>query len=48
MLYLDIPTAEDYADLAAWRGDMGVSIFLPTTPVTLETDADRILLKNLA
>ena len=48
MLYLDIPTADDYADLAAWRGDMGVSIFLPTTPVTLETDADRILLKNLA
>lgn len=48
MLYLDIPTAEDYADLAAWRGDIGVSLFLPTTPVTLETDADRILLKNLA
>jgi len=48
MLYLDIPTTDDYADLAAWRGDMGVSIFLPTTPVTQDTDADRILLKNLA
>jgi hypothetical protein len=48
MLYLDIPTANDYADLAAWRGDIGVSLFLPTTPVTLDTDADRIQLKNLA
>jgi hypothetical protein len=48
MLYLDIPTVEDYADLAAWRGDIGVSIALPTTPVTLDTDADRIQLKNLA
>ncbi|NCA90385.1 MAG: hypothetical protein EOM92_16220 [Gammaproteobacteria bacterium] len=48
MLYLDIPTTEDYADLAAWRGDMGVSIFLPTTPLTQDTQADRILLKNLA
>ncbi len=48
MLYLDIPTADDYADLAAWRGDIAVSLFLPTTPVTLDTDADRIQLKNLA
>lgn len=48
MLYLDIPTADDLSDLANWRGDMGVSLFLPTTPVTQETDADRILLKNLA
>jgi hypothetical protein len=29
MLYLDIPTTEDYVDLAAWRGDIGVSLFLP-------------------
>ncbi len=48
MLYLDIPTADDYADLAAWRGDIAVSLFLPTTPVTLETDADRLHLKSLA
>jgi len=48
MLYLDIPTTDDYADLSAWRGDIGVSIFLPTTPVTQDTDVDRILLKNLA
>ena len=48
MLYLDIPTDDDLSELANWRGDIGVSIFLPTTPVTRETDADRILLKNLA
>ena len=48
MLYLDIPTADDYADLAAFRGDMAVSIALPTTPVSIEIDADRIQLKNLA
>jgi len=48
MLYLDIPTADDYADLAAFRGDMAISIALPTTPVTSDTDADRIRLKNLA
>jgi hypothetical protein len=47
MLYLDIPTADDYADLAAFRGDMAVSIALPTTPVTDDTEADRIQLKNL-
>lgn len=48
MLHLDIPTADERSQLATWRGDIGVSIFLPTTPVSLETDADRILLKNLA
>lgn len=48
MLYLDIPTVGDLADLAAQRNDLSVSIFLPTTPISLETDADRILLKNLA
>jgi hypothetical protein len=47
MLYLDIPTADDYADLAAFRGDMAVSIALPTTPISDDTDADRIQLKNL-
>ena len=48
MLYLDIPTADDYAALAAFRGDMAVSIALPTTPVTESADADRIQVKNLA
>lgn len=47
MLYLDLPTAVDFADLARQRNDISVSIFLPTTPISLETEADRILLKNL-
>lgn len=47
MPYLDLPTTADITDLAAHRNDLSVSIFLPTTPVSLETDADRILLKNL-
>ncbi len=48
MLYVDIPSRADLMDLATHRGAMCVSIFLPTTPVTLNTDADRIVLKNLA
>ena len=48
MLYLDIPTSADLTDLAGARNDISVSIFLPTTPISIETDADRILLKNLA
>jgi hypothetical protein len=48
MLYLDLPTADELADLATQRNDIGVSIFLPTTPVSVESDGDRILLKNLA
>jgi hypothetical protein len=48
MLYLDLPTADELTDLAMQRSDMAVSIYLPTTPVSLETDADRIGLKNLA
>jgi hypothetical protein len=47
MLYLDLPTPDDLASLARQRSDMAISIFLPTTPVTVETQADRILLKNL-
>lgn len=48
MLYLDIPSMADLTTLAGHRGDMSMSICLPTTPVTQETEADRILLKNLA
>jgi hypothetical protein len=47
MLYVDIPTFDDVADLAAHRGDTCVSIYLPTTPVTQQTRRDRIELKNL-
>lgn len=48
MLYTDIPTADEFAALDAARGDICVSIYLPTSPVTRATKADRILLKNLA
>lgn len=48
MLYVDIPAAADLIDLARHRNDMSVSIYLPTTPVSIETDGDRIALKNLA
>ena len=47
MLYVDIPTSVDISSLAAHRGDMCVSIYLRTTPVTQEAQADRIELKNL-
>jgi len=48
MLRLDLPTATELLDLATARNDIGVSIFLPTTPVGPPTDADRIALKQLA
>lgn len=48
MLYIDLPTPDDLTDLATRRNDICVSIFVPTTPVSTESDADRILLKNLA
>jgi hypothetical protein len=48
MLYLDIPAADDLADLAAHRGAIAVSIYLPTTPLTQAAAADRIALRNLA
>jgi hypothetical protein len=47
MLYVDIPTAGDVAALASYKGALCVSIYLPTTPVTQNTKADRIALKNL-
>jgi hypothetical protein len=48
MLYVDIPSLADLKSLAAHRGDICVSIYLPTTPVSQETAGDRIELKNLA
>lgn len=48
MLYLDLPTPDELKALADYRSDLVVSIALPTTPVSSETDADRIQLKNLA
>jgi hypothetical protein len=48
MLYLDLPTHDDLLHLAAERSDIAVSIFLPTTPLTPDLDADSVLLKRLA
>ena len=48
MLYVDLPTSAEIAALAAQRDDLSVSIYLPTTPHTQDSQADRIVLKNLA
>lgn len=48
MLYVDIPTLPEFKALASMRADACVSIYLPTTPVTQDTAASRIELKNLA
>ncbi|MBX9590802.1 MAG: hypothetical protein K2X43_15945 [Hyphomonadaceae bacterium] len=48
MLYVDIPTLPEFRALAATRADACVSIYLPTTPVTQNTAASRIELRNLA
>src|SRR3546814_5065916 len=47
MLYVDMPTSADIVALTAQRGEACVSIYLRTTPLTQETKADRIELKNL-
>ena len=48
MLYVDIPSLADLKTLASQRGDICVSIYLKTTPVSQDTASDRIELKNLA
>lgn len=48
MLHLDIPTRADIETLIQDRGPARVSIYLPTTPLTQQAQADRIALKNLA
>lgn len=48
MLHTDIPTEPEFRGLDAIRGDICVSIYLPTTPVTPEAKGDRILFNNLA
>ena len=48
MLYVDIPTRADIQRLGAVRAAACVSIYLPTTPLTQDAQADRIALKNLA
>jgi len=46
MLHIDLPTRAEIDLLAAHRGAPAVSIYLPTTPVTQDTQADRTALKN--
>lgn len=48
MLYVDIPTRGEIEGLIRDRGPIRVSIYLPTTPVTADAQADAIALKNLA
>lgn len=47
MLHIDLPTRNEIEQLAAYRGSPAVSIYLPTTPLTQDAQADRIELKNL-
>ncbi|MGZ9124564.1 MAG: baeRF11 domain-containing protein [Candidatus Binatia bacterium] len=48
MLYLDLPTRTEFKALTDVRMDACVSIYLPTTPLTQESDASRIAFGNLA
>ncbi|MCC6870038.1 MAG: hypothetical protein IT522_14565 [Burkholderiales bacterium] len=47
MLHIDLPSRTEIEQLAAYRGTPAVSLYLRTTPVTQEAQADRIELKNL-
>lgn len=47
MLHIDLPTRDEVEKLANHRDSPAVSIYLRTTPVTQNTRADRIELKNL-
>lgn len=47
MLHVDIPTRDEVRALLTHRDPLSVTIYLPTTPLTQDTDASRIALKNL-
>lgn len=47
MLHIDLPTIADIEKLAAIRATPAISIYLRTTPLTQDAQADRIELKNL-
>ncbi|MFW5680142.1 MAG: hypothetical protein ACOC3D_07725 [Pseudomonadota bacterium] len=47
MLHVDIPTRSDLERLVTFRAPACVSIYLPTTPLTQDAQADRIALANL-
>ncbi len=46
MLHLDIPTRAELEALVRLRADPCVSLYLPTTPLSREAQADRIALRN--
>lgn len=48
MLHIDLPTRADVLHLSDQRAAPAVTIYLATTPVTQQAQADRIALKNLA
>lgn len=47
MLHVDIPTRPELERLIAHRGPACVSIYLPTTPLSRDAEADRTALDNL-
>lgn len=47
MLHTDIPIRSDIATLAAARNPVSVSLYVPTSPVPLQSDAARIELRDL-
>ncbi|ACK50138.1 conserved hypothetical protein [Methylocella silvestris BL2] len=47
MLHIDLPTRAEIAKLASHRGSPAVSLYLRTTPLTQDSKAERIELKNL-
>jgi hypothetical protein len=47
MLYLDIPSSDQFKSLTQIRADACVSLYLPTTPLSQESQASRIELRNL-
>lgn len=47
MHYVDMPSAKEIGDLNLVRSDASVSIYLPTTPLSRETEPSRIQLGNL-
>jgi hypothetical protein len=47
-LHTDIPTRAELERLITARDPVSVSVYLPTSTVTQETQADRIELKDLA
>jgi hypothetical protein len=47
MLYLDIPTLDQFKALAQIRADACVSLYVPTTPLSQDAQASRIELRTV-